>query len=376
MLLELIWLTVVVLNIIPFGSYILYMKKVADKKPWNIKADSAYLPEISIVIPTFEEGITIVRKLDNIGQVDYPKEKMEVTIVDSCSKDQTTRLAQEWSKQHPEIRLQIICQPERRGMVNALNYMVGRVHGEIFVKTDADCLIDKDSLRNAVKYFADPQVGAVAGIHIIDAHRETSSVKTERTYRQFYRWLRIGESKLYGTVLYEGELMLVRTKILDKIHFDEEIGADDVPIALRIAEEGYRAITAEDANFLEQTPYTWKEKFRQKIRRGRHVFQALWKYKYLMFKKKTPFHQLILPAEFFIHIVNPFVTIAMLILSLTTLIIHPWFLVLTIPLLNNKVRSMFITFIVNNCIMFLAVCMEARSREKTTWTKIDEIRKM
>lgn len=95
-------------------------------------------------------------------------------------------------------------------MVSALVESLKYVSGEIFVKTDADCLWLKDSLRNALKYMADPKVGSVAGLHIIEANRETSSVMTERTYREFYKWLRIGESKLYGTVLYEGELMLVK----------------------------------------------------------------------------------------------------------------------------------------------------------------------
>ena len=90
----------------------------------------------------------------------------------------------------------------------------------------------------ALRYINDPQVGSVAGLHIITSAKETNSVKTERTYREFYAWLRIGESKLYSTVLYEGELMLVKKRLIVNVGFDEEIGGDDVPLALRLAEEG------------------------------------------------------------------------------------------------------------------------------------------
>lgn len=374
MLLELLWLSVLGINVVPLGLYILYMKRIAENKPWNIRIDCDYEPSVSVIIPTYEEEATIRRKLDNIVEVDYPKEKMEIIIVDSASKDKTVDLTQEWSKEHPGIKTQIIRQTKRRGMVNALNEALRHARGEVFVKTDADCLWLKDSLKNALKYIADPQVGSVAGLHIIQACRETSSVKTERTYREFYKWLRIGESKLYSTVLYEGELMLVKWEILDKIGFDEEIGGDDVPTALRVAEQGYRAITAEDAYFVEQTPYTWKEKFRQKTRRGRHVFQALWKYKYLIYKEKTAFHRLILPFETYIYVFNPFVTILLVILSMAMVTRYPWLLLFALFLSISRVREMFVTHIVNSCIMVLAMLMEAGGKGKVTWQKIEEIR--
>jgi cellulose synthase/poly-beta-1,6-N-acetylglucosamine synthase-like glycosyltransferase len=211
-------------------------------------------------------------------------------------------------------------------------------------------------------------------VHIIQAGKETSAVKTERTYREFYKWLRIGESKLYGTVLYEGELMLVKKAFLDRIGFDEQIGGDDVPTALRAAERGYRAITAEDAYFIEQTPYTWREKFNQKIRRGRHVFQALWKYKYLMFKEKTPFHRLILPFETYIYIVDPFLTIASLVLTAVMFVKYPLLLLLMPLLLIGRIRELVTTHLLDGGIMVAAMLMEMKGREKVTWQKIEEIR--
>lgn len=374
MLLELTWLIVLGVDVIPLGLYIFYMKRVAEKRPWNLKIDTGYEPTVSLVIPTYQEESMIIRKLDNIEKLDYPKEKMELIIVDSASIDKTVELVEKWSVEHPEIKVEVIEQKERRGMVNALNEGLKKASGEIFVKTDADCLLCGDSLRNALKYIVDPNVASVAGVHIIQAGKETSAVKTERTYREFYKWLRIGESKLYGTVLYEGELMLVKKAFLDKIGFDEQIGGDDVPTALRAAERGYRAITAEDAYFIEQTPYTWREKFNQKIRRGRHVFQALWKYKYLMFKEKTPFHRLILPFETYIYIVDPFLTIALLVLTAVMFVKYPLLLLLMPLLLIGRIRELVTTHLLDGGIMVAAMLMEMKGREKVTWQKIEEIR--
>ena len=187
MLLELSWLIVVGTSVVPFGLYILYMMRIAKNRPWNIRIDSKYEPHVSLIIPTYEEETTIKRKLDNVAEVVYPREKIEIILVDSASKDKTVYLAKKWAEEHPEFKTNIISQTERRGMVNALNEALKNMQGDVFVKTDADCLWLGDSLKNALKYLADPQVGSVAGLHIIEANRETMAVKTERTYRDFYR---------------------------------------------------------------------------------------------------------------------------------------------------------------------------------------------
>jgi cellulose synthase/poly-beta-1,6-N-acetylglucosamine synthase-like glycosyltransferase len=374
MLLEIIWVTLFVLSVVPFGLYLAKMWRVAKRRPWNIKFDESYEPTISVVVATYEEESMIVKKLDNLAQVDYPKEKMELIIVDSASRDATVSLSEGWAKKHPELKMLIIQQKERKGLVNAIIEGLNNATGEVFIKSDADCMIYPDSIRKALKYLPDQQIGSVAGLHRIVSKKETSSVRTEKTYREFYGMLRIGESKLYGTVLYEGELMLAKRQLLAKIGFDETVGGDDVAIALRMALNGYRAITADDCFFVEQTPYTWKERINQKFRRARHVFQALWKYKFLINRENNVFHKLILPFETYIYVVNPFFVLLLTLTSIPFVFRYPWLLVFSLVLLIPRVRQMFVTFLSNNWIMFAAIAMEARSPEKMTWRKIEEIR--
>ena len=374
MLLELFWLATLGLDTIPVGAYIMYMSKIAKTRPWNIKMDPNYEPRVSVLIPTFEEETTIRRKLNNVAEVDYPKAKLEIVIVDSASGDRTVDRIREWSTEHSEVKVTVVVESERRGMVRALNKGLHHTTGEVVVKTDADCLWLKDSLRNLIKYITDPSVGSVAGLHIIDAVCETSPVVIEKIYRNFYRSLRIGESKLYGTVLYEGELMLLKRALLAQIGFDEDIGADDVPIALRMAENGYRAITADDAFFVEQTPYTWKTRFLQKIRRGRHVVQSLWKYRHLNFRDKTAFHRMILPFETYIYVVNPIITLIAVLLSVGMIIRHPWIALSALVLLVPSIRQLLATHLVNSLTMVIVILKEATRRESATWQKISEIR--
>jgi GT2 family glycosyltransferase len=61
------------------------MKWIAERKPWNINFDLAYEPDVSVIVVTHNETETIVRKPDNTFEVDSPKDKIRVMIVDGSS---------------------------------------------------------------------------------------------------------------------------------------------------------------------------------------------------------------------------------------------------------------------------------------------------
>ena len=59
------------------------------KKTWNLKNDETYQPLVSILVPTHNEEDNIKKKLMNIAAVSYPKEKIEIIVVDDASEDTT-----------------------------------------------------------------------------------------------------------------------------------------------------------------------------------------------------------------------------------------------------------------------------------------------
>jgi cellulose synthase/poly-beta-1,6-N-acetylglucosamine synthase-like glycosyltransferase len=79
-----------------FGSYILYFAYVQNsaRKLWKLKIDRAFQPEISIFIPVHNEEGAIGSKLENIRDVSYPREKMEVIVADDASEDKTLKIVE------------------------------------------------------------------------------------------------------------------------------------------------------------------------------------------------------------------------------------------------------------------------------------------
>jgi len=357
-------------------AYFAAMKMIGSGKTYNITTSPDPKPTISIIIPTYNEATVIKEKLSNISLSNYPSEKMDAIVVDSGSTDNTASLAIEFFTQN-RLKGQVVEEKDRTGKSGALNLGLKYARSELVCISDAECSWDTEALGNAAKYFSDPTVGSVSGVHHIPSSNETMAGKVEGSYRSIYRMLRITESKLYSTPIGEGEIQLFRRR--DMTGFDPNVGGDDTCAALCMIEKGFRAISAEDVVFSDPAPPAWGIRFTQKIRRGQHVLQAFLKHKRLLFRKDV-FSRLIFPMEFFIYAINPiifpifiFLTGWVMITNLlvAALIAIGTLIVAAVPSLRTSAS----TYLSNNITMLAAIIQETRGNKQLVWTKIEENRR-
>ena len=113
-------------------------------------------PTISLVIPAYNSQRTIRFCLDSIMQLDYPKDRLEVIIVDNNSKDETPDIV----KQYPA---KLLFERVKQGPHQATNTGLRVATGQIIAFTDSDCYVQPDWLRKLVAPFADPNVVATGG---------------------------------------------------------------------------------------------------------------------------------------------------------------------------------------------------------------------
>ncbi len=370
----------VALGLIHLGiplAYFARMRRVTRTlNGYRLNLNEGYRPTVTILIPTYNEASVIRKKVENLARVDYPKDKVDLVVVDGGSKDGTPELAHTALEQSG-LRGIVIREGGRKGKAAGLNRGLEVATGELVCISDAECDWHQDALRNAVKYFSDPSIGSVSGIHNIQNSQETMSTRVEDSYRSVYRLLRIAESKIHSTPVAEGELQLFRRTQLEG--FDPTVGGDDTDAALVMVSKGLRAISAEDVIFFEPTPRSWGVRFRQKIRRGQHILQAFLKHKGLLFSSDSAFSRTIFPVEFFLYAVNPvlfgpflaFTILALVDLPLLLLVVLPGLaLVLSVP----NLRRAWITYLSNNLTMMGAIFQEARGVKQLQWTKIEETR--
>ena len=269
------------------------------KMPWRIKPDPAYAPIVTVAIPTYNEARHIEEKLEDVYRQDYPRDRLEIIVVDSASTDGTAERARRWAAAHPDADVKVVEEPQRRGKAAALNAALAMARGEVFVITDADCRWpQRDALRRAVSWLADPTVGAVTCLKKPAAEGPAG---VEASYRDHYNVLRLAESKKWATPIFHGELAAYKTELLRKIGgFPLDIGADDSHTAAKIAAMGYRAVAAEDLWCVEAVPHNGYHKWR--IRRAQHLLQHFLK---TPTAKAPPPMRPILLAEKYLHLANP-----------------------------------------------------------------------
>lgn len=147
------------------GLLILYRrsKKKIENAPKLDFSKTEEVPYVTIQLPLYNEMYVVERLLRNIAQIEYPREKLEIQVLDDStdeSVEKTAGLVEELQQQGMDI--QHIRRKNRTGFkAGALKKGLKIAKGEYIAVFDADFLPKKDWLEQTVPYFKDPQLGLV-----------------------------------------------------------------------------------------------------------------------------------------------------------------------------------------------------------------------
>lgn len=254
--------------------------------------------KVSIVIPTYNEEKTIIKKLDNTLNLNYPKEYLEIIIVD-CSNDETPELIGDYFRDHSEgVDLLLDHEDERRGLPYGLNRGYTMAAGEIVVKTDCDAMLDEDALKHALESFEDERIGCVTGRAV------PIGSKSEESYRDLNAKIQILESRIDSTIIAHGPFTAFRRRLLQKI--DDDSLADDSELSLKIRKQGYRSILNPKVVFYEKTSEEGRAE--QKTRRASGLVRLMWRNKILFLNPRYGLYGLLIfPFNFTAIVILPLV---------------------------------------------------------------------
>jgi len=117
-------------------------------------------PNTSVIIPCRNEEKFIGKCLDSIIAQDYPKDKLEVLIVDGMSEDETRKISEKYIGQYPFIK--ILDNPKKITPC-ALNIGIKNAKGEIIIRMDAHAIYEKDYISKCIKYLNECSADNVGG---------------------------------------------------------------------------------------------------------------------------------------------------------------------------------------------------------------------
>src|SRR6476661_3851840 len=135
-----------------------YRKFVPTPKGFFAEAD---LPVITVQLPLFNEMYVVERLVKSIAEVDYPRERLQIQVLDD-STDETVKLAEATVNKYRQqgFDIEYVHRSDRTGFkAGALENGMKTAKGELLAIFDADFVPNPDCLRKLVDFFTDPMVG-------------------------------------------------------------------------------------------------------------------------------------------------------------------------------------------------------------------------
>lgn len=262
------------------------------RKTGNISntLNNSYEPTVSILIPAHNEEHVIGALLQNMTQINYPNNKLEIIAIDDASTDQTGNIADSYAKNNPLIKvLHRTAKVGGRGKPAALNDAIKRTEGEIIICFDADYIPHPDVVRKLVQKFQDPTVGAVQGRPVVLNEPENMVTRMNTLERLGgYKVDQQARDLLDLIPQFGGTVGGFRRCIITEIGgFDEAMITEDTDLTFEIVLAGYRIRYADDAECYEEAVASWPAYWRQRHRWAKGHMQVCFKHSFRVVQSKN-----------------------------------------------------------------------------------------
>lgn len=225
-------------------------------------------PDLALVIAAYNEEAVLEQKIINSLALDYPPGRLRILVVTDGSDDRSA----EKVRKFPAV--QLLHQPERKGKYAAIKRAMCQVREPVVVFSDANCMLNPESLKKMVEHYSDPDVGGVAGEKKILRNHFASAVgEAEGIYWQYESFMKRMDAELYTVTGASGELFSIRTELFRAL--DREVILDDFVISMQVCLQGYRIEYEPDAFATESPSASLAEEEKRKIRISSGAFQSL-----------------------------------------------------------------------------------------------------
>ncbi|MCC5935915.1 MAG: glycosyltransferase family 2 protein [Lunatimonas sp.] len=286
----LFWISIFIVFYAFLGYGILLYVMVRLKRLFRGKIEAgegqtSFYPDVSLVVPCYNEADIIREKALNCLALDYNPDKLRIFFITDGSTDNFGEVLAEF----PAITL--LHEDRRAGKTAAENRAMTVVATPFVIFSDANTLLNKDAIKNIVRHFRDPKVGCVSGEkRVYTAESDTASAAGEGIYWKYESFLKKLDSDLYSAVGAAGELVAFRSNLYEVL--PEDTILDDFMQSLLIASKGYKIVYEPDAYAMETGSASVDEELKRKVR----ISAGGWQSMHRLLDKITPFKQ---PTLFF-----------------------------------------------------------------------------
>ncbi|MBK5270762.1 MAG: glycosyltransferase family 2 protein, partial [Bacteroidia bacterium] len=225
------------------------------------------LPATLVVVAYNEEDI-LEQKIKNTFEIDYPPDKLKIIFVTDGSSDRSVQLI----GRYPSITL--MHQQERRGKIAAIKRAMQSIQTPIVIFSDANTMLNKESIRLLAKHYHNPDVGGVAGEKkILMDHKVSAVGEAEGLYWRYESFMKKLDAEFNTVVGAAGELFSIRTALFKELR--DDLILDDFIISMQVCLQGYKIAYEPGAFAIEAASVSLAEEEKRKVRISAGAYQSI-----------------------------------------------------------------------------------------------------
>jgi cellulose synthase/poly-beta-1,6-N-acetylglucosamine synthase-like glycosyltransferase len=281
-------------------------KDEVNRKPLS---DDDFL-STTIIVPCFNEEKTVEKTILSLLDLDYPKEKLEIMVIDDGSTDNTWEIIQQF-KDNPSVTLM---QKKNEGSkFAALNFALKYIKSDLVGVLDSDSWVSNNALKEYMYYFRDKEVMATIPSMVI-AEPDSFLRKAQKAEYDVNLFARKSFANMDSIFITPGPFSVFRKYVFDTLGpYKEAHHTEDAEIALRMQKNHYKIAYSENSIVYTVGPKTLKPLIKQRVRWVYGFIKNLVDYRGLFFKKEyKDLGMIVLPIGIF----GVFITVVFFPLSL------------------------------------------------------------
>jgi cellulose synthase/poly-beta-1,6-N-acetylglucosamine synthase-like glycosyltransferase len=240
-----------------------------------------FFPSVTFLVPCWNEEKTVGLTVKSILDLDYPKDKIRVIVIDDGSKDDTFNIAKKYENDQV-----MVLQKENGGKHTALNLGLEYTSTDLVAIIDADSTLDKNALREAAKYFKDQEVKGLASCMQI---RDVNTIwqRAQAVEYMLSTFWRKSYSAIDAIQVMPGPFSVFRRSVFDEIgNYRKAHNAEDFEMTLRLHKNHYKIVNAHKAYVYTVGPATLKGLLRQRVRWIHGFLENARDYRFMFFKRE------------------------------------------------------------------------------------------
>jgi N-acetylglucosaminyltransferase len=264
-----LFIFIVFLNRYVFGFYLTIIRR--SKIDETIEG---YEPTVTVVVPLYNEGRSIYDTIVSLVQLEYPQDKLSVTVVDDCSTDDSYEWACKAAAKYPNVR--VLRNAVNMGKRKGINHAVREATSEIIVSVDSDVIVYPTAIKELVKRFVSPEIAAVGGrVHVSNPNENWLTRLQTIKYYFGQEHLKNLERGLRSVMCLSGCLTAYRRHVLMQLEpILEDRNILGIPIKYgedrflthQIVKHGYRTVLTLKAMCFTKAATHMKGYFNQQLR--------------------------------------------------------------------------------------------------------------